>query len=70
MPSRSDGEPKNAIPVSFFQKLASGVPGILFTYWLSPDGQSHRYPYVSDQVQDLFGVEPTRLKEMPEQYSR
>jgi len=63
MPSRPDGEPNNAISVSFFQKLASGVPGILFTYWLSPDGQSHRYPYVSDQVQDLFGIEPALLNE-------
>jgi len=47
----------------FFQKLASGVPGVLFTYWLSADGQSHHYPFVSNQVQTLFGIDPSVLNE-------
>ncbi|TGN38804.1 diguanylate cyclase [Marinobacter confluentis] len=47
----------------FFQKLASGVPGVLFTYWLSADGSSHHYPFVSHQVLALFGVDSSTLNE-------
>ncbi len=61
MVSRSDDGQASEMPAHFFQKLASGVPGVLFTYWLSADGQSHRYPFVSNQVQTLFGVAPAAL---------
>jgi diguanylate cyclase (GGDEF)-like protein/PAS domain S-box-containing protein len=61
MAARLDNGQQTAASAGFFQKLASGVPGVLFTYWLSADGLSHRYPFVSDQVQALFGVDPTTL---------
>lgn len=48
---------------SFFKKLAAGVPGVLFTYWLSADGQRHRYPYIGDQVRTLFDLEPADLNQ-------
>lgn len=63
MVRRSDDGQGAAIPAHFFQKLASGVPGVLFTYWLSADGQSHRYPFVSHQVETLFGADPAALNE-------
>ena len=63
MASQPDDEQPEDLSARFFQKLASGVPGVLFTYWLSADHQSHRYPYVSDQVKELFGVEPQKLRE-------
>ncbi|MBW0148377.1 diguanylate cyclase [Marinobacter arenosus] len=47
----------------FFHRLASAVPGILFSYWLSPDKTSHRYPYVSEQIRDRFGIDPEALKQ-------
>lgn len=46
-----------------FRKLASGIPGILTTYWLSADGESHRYLFVSDQIQDILGLNPSELRE-------
>jgi diguanylate cyclase (GGDEF)-like protein len=45
-----------------FPKLASGVPGVLFIYQRSADGQRHRYPFVSDRVRTLFGLEPEELR--------
>lgn len=63
MATRSNSEQHTAMPDGFFQKLASGVPGVLFTYWLSADGKSHHYPFVSNQVRALFGVDSTILKE-------
>lgn len=46
----------------FFRKLASGIPGVLFTYWLSADGESHRYLFVSDQVHSILGLDPDALR--------
>ena len=46
----------------FFRKLASGVPGVLYTYWLSADGKSHCCPYISEQARALFGMEPDWLR--------
>lgn len=63
MASKPQGRPQGNLPVSFFHKLASSVPGVLFTYWLSPDQQTHHYPYVSDQVRALFGAEPSALND-------
>ena len=59
MPNRSDNGQQMVTSADFFQKLASGVPGVLFTYWLSADGESHHDPFISDQVQPLFGVNPS-----------
>ena len=50
-----------ALSESFFRKLASSVPGILFTYQLSADRRHHAFPYISDRVRDVFGIEPVRL---------
>ncbi len=47
---------------SFFRKLASGIPGVLFAYWLSADGESHRYLFVSDQVHRILGLDPGVLR--------
>lgn len=58
---RSDSGPDLTASADIFQKLASGVPGVLFAYWLSADGRSHRYPFVSDQVQTLFGIDQETL---------
>ncbi|MGM0768055.1 MAG: diguanylate cyclase [Pseudomonadota bacterium] len=47
---------------AFFNKLTASLPGVIFTYWLSADGREHCYPYVSDQVRRLFGIEPAALQ--------
>ena len=36
-----------ALSESFFRKLASSVPGILFTYQLSADRRHHAFPDIS-----------------------
>ncbi|WP_372964831.1 diguanylate cyclase [Marinobacter sp.] len=56
MTNMSDGWEQGTLHPAFFEKLASGVSSVLFTYWLSADGQTHCYPYVSEKVQSLFGV--------------
>ena len=63
MATGSSNGQQPAMSARFFQKLASGVPGVLFTYWLSANKKSHRYPFVSDQVQTLFGIDPVALNE-------
>jgi len=45
------------------KKLATGIPGILSTYWLSADGKSHRFLFVSDQVQNILGINAGGLRE-------
>lgn len=53
--------PQGATPTAaFFEKLASGVPGVLFTYCQGPDGRRW-YPFISSRVQELFGLEPAEL---------
>ena len=63
MATRSKKVQETARSDGFFQKLAAGVPGILFTYSLSADGHSHHYPFVSEQVKTLFGVDSSILNE-------
>ena len=41
MASQPDDEQPEGLSARFFQKLASGVPGVLFTYWLSPGSHIH-----------------------------
>ncbi|MFL1407062.1 diguanylate cyclase [Marinobacter sp. M1N3S26] len=45
------------------EELASGVPGVLFSYWVSADGTERRFPYISSRVSDLFDVTPQELSE-------
>ena len=61
--SRSGNGQQTALSAHFFQKLASGVSGVLFIYWLSADGESHRCPFISEQVLALFGINPPDLNE-------
>lgn len=57
-----DNWPGNLRSTELFPKLASGVPGVLFIYERSADGQHHRYPFVSERVRELFGIEPADLQ--------
>ena len=41
-------------------QFSQQLPGVLYQYHLRPDGTSH-YPYVSERVQDLFGLTPAKL---------
>ncbi|WP_372994923.1 diguanylate cyclase [Marinobacter sp.] len=63
MATRSNQGQQIAMPARFFQKLASGVPGVLFIYWVSSDGNAHRCPFISEQVQALFGIDPADLSD-------
>eukprot|EP00163_Fabomonas_tropica_P018439 TRINITY_DN32761_c0_g1_i1.p1 TRINITY_DN32761_c0_g1~~TRINITY_DN32761_c0_g1_i1.p1 ORF type:complete len:497 (+),score=67.92 TRINITY_DN32761_c0_g1_i1:1986-3476(+) len=65
MASRKDQQVASAEaapPPDFFRKLADSGTGIFYTYWRSRDGLSHYFPYVSEQVRDLFGLEPSSLQ--------
>lgn len=62
MPRFDDNWPGNLRPTDLFPKLASGVPGVLFIYERSADGERHRYPFVSERVRELFGIEPADLR--------
>lgn len=44
------------------QKIASQLPGVVYQYRLYPDG-SHRMPYVSDAVREMFRLEPKDLRD-------
>lgn len=46
-----------------FRQLASGIPGIVSTYWVSADSKSHRFLFVSEQVQDILGIKSDELRE-------
>ncbi len=43
-------------------KISAQVPGILFQYRVAPDGRTS-FPYISDAVRDLYGLEPAALRE-------
>lgn len=61
--SRRGNGRQTGLSAHFFQKLASGVPGVLFIYRVEADGESHRCPFISEHVQTLFGIAPAELKE-------
>ena len=61
--SRSGNGQQTGLSARFFQKLASGVPGVLFVYWVSSEGDSHRCPFISEHVQSLFGIDPADLSD-------
>ena len=61
--SRSGNGQQTGLSARFFQKLASGVPGVLFIYWLDADRESHRCPFISERVQALFGIAPWDLND-------
>lgn len=62
MATRKPRKPAAPPSAEFFHKLASAVPGILFAYWLSADGKSHSFPYVTDHVRQFFGLDPEVLR--------
>lgn len=45
------------------RKLVSAIPDVLSTYWLSADGEAHRFLFISEQVQSLLGIAPDILRE-------
>ena len=44
------------------RKMAARVPGIIFQYRLRPDGSSC-FPYASEAIRDIYGVEPAAVRE-------
>ncbi|TKV69165.1 diguanylate cyclase [Marinobacter panjinensis] len=62
MPQFDDDWPGNLRSTELFPKLASGVPGVLFIYERSADGHHQRYPFVSERVRELFGIDPADLQ--------
>lgn len=43
-----------------FERLASNIPGFIYTFRLTPDGQTS-FPYASKGCKDIFGVEPAAV---------
>ncbi|WP_328189718.1 sensor domain-containing diguanylate cyclase [Marinobacter sp. OP 3.4] len=56
----ASGKDDKHVP-DLLEELASGVPGVLFSYWVSADGTQRRFPYISSRVSDLFDVTPEEL---------
>lgn len=50
-------------PDSFLPKLVSSVSDVLCTYWLSADGESHRYLFINEQVKGILGIDTDVLRE-------
>ena len=44
------------------RRVTEMVPGVMFSYRLRPDGTSH-CPYISQHVEDLYGVTPAKAAE-------
>lgn len=44
------------------ENLATQIPGIIFQYRITPDGQ-RSFPYVSPHILDRYGLNPERLRE-------
>ncbi|PHQ15408.1 sensor domain-containing diguanylate cyclase [Marinobacter profundi] len=42
-------------------RLAAGVPGVLFTYWLSATEDQHCFPFLGERARPLFGLAPEAL---------
>ncbi|MDO6443294.1 MULTISPECIES: diguanylate cyclase [unclassified Marinobacter] len=63
MTKQSDQGPSYTDAYSCFKKLSAGVPCVFFTYWLSADGKARRYPFVSEQVKSILGLDPGTLRE-------
>ncbi|MEH6559867.1 MAG: diguanylate cyclase [Marinobacter sp.] len=51
---------------SLLRKLVSAIPDMLSTYWLSADGESHRFVFISEHVQSVLGIAPEVLRENAE----
>ncbi|MBQ0833552.1 diguanylate cyclase [Marinobacter sp.] len=51
---------------SLLWKLVSAIPDMLSTYWLSADGESHRFVFISEHVQSVLGIAPEVLRENAE----
>jgi PAS domain S-box-containing protein len=45
---------------SRYQKLSDNIPGVIYQFQLTPDGQIH-FPYVSSGCYELFEVEPAAV---------
>ena len=69
MTASSDGSTQqqrmDAGEVETLARLADALPGVIFQYRLHPDGRSC-FPYMNSVAQDLFGLEPERLRESAE----
>lgn len=61
MPRFDDRRPEGCRSPELFPKLASSLPGVLFIYQRSADGQVDRYSFVSERVRSLFGLDPLEL---------
>ncbi|MGS2742533.1 sensor histidine kinase [Halomonas sp. LS-001] len=44
------------------RKHAALLPGMLYQYWLHPDGRS-TFPYASRGIEDIYGVTPEQVKD-------
>ncbi len=45
-----------------FERLASNIPGFIYTFKLTPDG-AMSFPYASRGCKDIFGVEPADVED-------
>ena len=44
-----------------FQRIAANTPGVLYQYRLEADGQTQSFPFVSDGVREVYGLEPEEV---------
>lgn len=49
--------------LDMLQRVATNVPGVVFSFTLAPEEKTrYRFPFISNRVQTLFGVDPDRLQ--------
>ena len=44
------------------EQISHNIPGVIYQYRLRPDGSSH-FPYASQGLRDIYGVDPEDVKE-------
>ncbi|WP_195210351.1 diguanylate cyclase [Actinomarinicola tropica] len=44
-----------------FRRLAAALPGVIFSYEVSDDRTTHRFPFIGDRIVPLLGLDPDEL---------
>ncbi|MYL23123.1 PhnD/SsuA/transferrin family substrate-binding protein [Halomonas alkaliantarctica] len=60
--ARKAAEAKAKSAIEQTRKHAALLPGMLYQFWLHPDGRS-AFPYASVGIQDIYGVSPEEVQE-------
>ncbi|WP_301583880.1 PAS domain-containing protein [Halomonas alkaliantarctica] len=60
--ARKEAEARAKSAMDQTRKHAALLPGMLYQFWLHPDGRS-AFPYASTGIEDIYGVSPEEVQE-------